>query len=132
MNVIGPTRGGNEADAVTAAEAIGFPVVLKLYSHTITHKTDVGGVKLNLTRFFRVTGLVLVFVAAGLVLANGPLEILDVSVATDAVEDGVHKARRAMRNARRDLDDVRFEPFGEVLLGHRPLVLADPRLPLVG
>ena len=27
---------------------IGFPVVLKLFSETITHKTDVGGVKLNL------------------------------------------------------------------------------------
>ena len=35
-------------DALAAADAIGFPVVLKLYSHTITHKTDVGGVKLNL------------------------------------------------------------------------------------
>ena len=29
--------------------AIGYPVVLKLYSQTITHKTDVGGVQLNLT-----------------------------------------------------------------------------------
>ena len=29
-------------------EAIGFPVVLKLHSETITHKTDVGGVQLNL------------------------------------------------------------------------------------
>jgi acetyltransferase len=37
------------ASAVTAAEKIGFPVVLKLYSETITHKTDVGGVQLNLT-----------------------------------------------------------------------------------
>ena len=27
---------------------IGYPVVLKLYSHTITHKTDVGGVQLDL------------------------------------------------------------------------------------
>jgi acetyltransferase len=34
--------------AVTLAKEIGFPVVLKLYSHTITHKSDVGGVKLNL------------------------------------------------------------------------------------
>jgi len=39
---------GGEAEAVKAAEAIGFPVVLKLHSETITHKTDVGGVKLNL------------------------------------------------------------------------------------
>ncbi|HEY0705965.1 MAG TPA: GNAT family N-acetyltransferase, partial [Polyangia bacterium] len=35
-------------EAVAAAEALGFPVVLKLHSHTITHKTDVGGVKLGL------------------------------------------------------------------------------------
>jgi acetyltransferase len=34
--------------AVTAATEIGYPVVLKLYSETITHKTDVGGVQLNL------------------------------------------------------------------------------------
>src|SRR5690606_28584939 len=38
----------NEAEAVEAAKKIGFPVVLKLHSFTITHKTDVGGVKLNL------------------------------------------------------------------------------------
>jgi len=38
----------NAADARAAAEAIGFPVAVKLYSRTITHKTDVGGVKLGL------------------------------------------------------------------------------------
>jgi acetyltransferase len=37
-----------EDEAVSTAKAIGFPVVLKLYSETITHKTDVGGVQLNL------------------------------------------------------------------------------------
>lgn len=36
-------------DAVTAAGKLGFPVVLKLNSETITHKSDVGGVQLNLT-----------------------------------------------------------------------------------
>ena len=36
------------AAAVKAADEIGYPVVLKLYSETITHKTDVGGVQLNL------------------------------------------------------------------------------------
>jgi acetyltransferase len=36
------------AGAVKAANEIGYPVVLKLYSETITHKTDVGGVQLNL------------------------------------------------------------------------------------
>ena len=35
--------------AVTAAEKIGFPVVLKIDSHDITHKTEIGGVQLNLS-----------------------------------------------------------------------------------
>jgi acetyltransferase len=35
-------------DAIAKATEIGYPVVLKLHSETITHKTDVGGVKLNL------------------------------------------------------------------------------------
>ena len=34
--------------AVAAAEAIGFPVVLKLHSEIVTHKSDRGGVFLNL------------------------------------------------------------------------------------
>jgi len=38
----------SEAEAVQHAEQMGYPVVLKLYSLTITHKTDVGGVVLNL------------------------------------------------------------------------------------
>ena len=37
-----------ETEAQAFAKKIGFPVVLKLYSETITHKTDVGGVQLNL------------------------------------------------------------------------------------
>jgi acetyltransferase len=43
------TRVANSADeAVELAERFGYPVVLKLNSQTITHKTDVGGVRLNL------------------------------------------------------------------------------------
>src|SRR5579863_9257173 len=37
-----------ENDAAKQASEIGYPIVLKLFSDTITHKTDVGGVKLNL------------------------------------------------------------------------------------
>ena len=40
----------SEHKAVRFAQDIGYPVVLKLYSRTITHKTDVGGVQLNLSR----------------------------------------------------------------------------------
>ena len=36
-------------EALSAAESLGYPVVLKLLSKTITHKTDVGGVQLDLT-----------------------------------------------------------------------------------
>jgi acetyltransferase len=36
------------AEAVAAARAIGFPVVVKLRSATLTHKSDVGGVRLDL------------------------------------------------------------------------------------
>lgn len=44
-----PTELARSADeAVTLSEQFGYPVVLKLYSETVTHKTDVGGVQLNL------------------------------------------------------------------------------------
>jgi acetyltransferase len=37
----------SEDEAVKLADEIGYPVVVKLHSETITHKTDVGGVQLN-------------------------------------------------------------------------------------
>ena len=44
-----PSRiASTEDQAVEAAEWMSYPVVLKLHSLTITHKTDVGGVQLNL------------------------------------------------------------------------------------
>ena len=44
-----PTRVAKTADeAATIAGEIGYPVVIKLNSETITHKTDVGGVRLDL------------------------------------------------------------------------------------
>ena len=39
----------NADEAVAAAEAMGYPVVMKIASPDILHKTDIGGVKLNLT-----------------------------------------------------------------------------------
>jgi acetyltransferase len=38
----------SEAEAEAIANRMGYPIVLKLHSLTITHKTDVGGVVLNL------------------------------------------------------------------------------------
>ena len=39
----------NKAQAIAFSQAMGFPVALKIISPDISHKTDVGGVKLNLT-----------------------------------------------------------------------------------
>jgi acetyltransferase len=39
---------GSAEEAVVIASEIGYPVVVKLNSETITHKTDVGGVRLDL------------------------------------------------------------------------------------
>ncbi len=45
-----PTRvAATEQQAVTHATELGYPVVLKVHSHTITHKADIGGVQLDLT-----------------------------------------------------------------------------------
>ncbi len=43
-----PTPASTEDEAVKVAKAKGYPVVLKIYSPDITHKSDVGGVALNI------------------------------------------------------------------------------------
>jgi len=41
------TEAGTADDAVAAANSCGYPVAVKLLSAVVTHKTDVGGVRLN-------------------------------------------------------------------------------------
>ncbi len=43
-----PTPAATEDEAVAIAEEKGYPVVVKIYSPDITHKSDVGGVALNI------------------------------------------------------------------------------------
>lgn len=45
-----PTRvvGVAVDEALAAADALGYPVVVKILSHAISHKSDVGGVRLNI------------------------------------------------------------------------------------
>lgn len=45
-------------EAIAAAETIGFPVVLKILSPDISHKSDVGGVMLDITTVEGLTGAV--------------------------------------------------------------------------
>ena len=42
--VVGPVA----SEAQAAADELGYPVALKILSHTISHKSDVGGVRLNI------------------------------------------------------------------------------------
>jgi acetyltransferase len=46
--VVETRRASSEDEAAKLAAEMGYPVVLKLFSETVTHKTDVGGVRLNL------------------------------------------------------------------------------------
>ncbi|MYR07968.1 CoA-binding protein [Gordonia sp. SID5947] len=46
---------GSAADAVAAAEGMGFPVVLKAAAEGLGHKSDIGGVQLNLRDAVEVT-----------------------------------------------------------------------------
>jgi acetyltransferase len=44
-----PHLARNSEEAVAVARRLGYPIVMKIHSPQITHKTDVGGVALNLT-----------------------------------------------------------------------------------
>ncbi|NQU84807.1 MAG: bifunctional acetate--CoA ligase family protein/GNAT family N-acetyltransferase [Mariniphaga sp.] len=48
INTTHPLAAANEDDAVKIAEDKGYPVVMKIYSPDITHKSDVEGVVLNI------------------------------------------------------------------------------------
>lgn len=48
VRVVDTRLATSQSEAVSLARQIGFPVVLKVVSPQITHKTDAGGVKLNL------------------------------------------------------------------------------------
>ncbi|QCQ21909.1 GNAT family N-acetyltransferase [Desulfoglaeba alkanexedens] len=48
LSVIRTERAPNETEAVRLARDMGYPLVMKLESPDITHKTDVGGVRLDL------------------------------------------------------------------------------------
>ncbi|MEA5488640.1 MULTISPECIES: bifunctional acetate--CoA ligase family protein/GNAT family N-acetyltransferase [Pseudanabaena] len=68
----------SDLEAVEIADRFGYPVVLKLHSETITHKTDVGGVRLNLSDAAAVTRA---FIAiASKVRAIDPQAFLGVTV----------------------------------------------------
>ena len=74
-------------EAVAAAAAIGYPVVVKLHSETITHKTDVGGVALDLADAAAVRGA-FEAVRAAVAARAGARHFLGVTVQPMAPRDG--------------------------------------------
>ena len=75
-------------EAVKAAEAIGYPVVLKLHSHTVTHKSDVGGVRLSIADAAAVRGA-FAAIQRGVEAAKGPGHFLGVTVQPMVRAEGV-------------------------------------------
>ncbi len=73
--------------AVAAARGIGYPVVLKLHSATITHKSDVGGVRLNLLNDAAVQDA-WKSIADSVARAAGPEHFLGVTVQPMVRSDG--------------------------------------------
>jgi len=69
----------NREDAQTVADRLGYPVVIKIVSREIVHKSDAGGVKLNLETAAQV-GTAYDDIMAAVADRNPDAEILGVSV----------------------------------------------------
>jgi len=69
----------NKAEAVLTSQKMGFPVVLKIVSPDIIHKSDIGGVKLNLANATQV-GKAYTEIMAAAKKANKKADIHGVSV----------------------------------------------------
>jgi acetyltransferase len=90
------------AEAVGAAESLGYPVVLKIVSPDVIHKFDVGGVRLNLTSSPEVEAAYREIMAA--VLAAKP----DATLMGVLVQQMVGKGRETILGMSRD---PRFGPL---------------------
>ncbi|MEY2926772.1 MAG: hypothetical protein RL367_1249, partial [Pseudomonadota bacterium] len=74
-------------DAAHRAKTIGFPVAVKLVSADILHKTEVGGVKLNLTSAAEVADAVRMMQAS--ITAHCPHAKIDGFLVSQMITDGV-------------------------------------------
>lgn len=94
----------SEADAVAAAESLGYPVVMKIVSRDVPHKTDVGGVKLDVKDAAGVRA------AHAAILAGTRAAVPDAQIDGVVVQPMVPAGVELMLGARRD------PLFGPVLL----------------
>ena len=87
------------AEAVAAAEAAGFPVAMKINSADISHKTDVGGVRLSLANAEEVAAEFDAMLTR--VATNAPTARLD-GVTVEAMHTVIH-GRELLAGAMRDV-----------------------------
>ncbi len=104
FNVLPTVLAKTAADAVKEAHGIGYPVVLKIVSDQIVHKSDAGGVKVNLADAGAVEK------AFGEILANA--EAFD----PKAVIDGVLVQKMAPKGQEVILGSSRYDKFGHLLM----------------
>ena len=104
FNVLPTVLAKTAADAVKEADGMGYPVVLKIVSDQIVHKSDAGGVKVNLAD------------AGAVELAFG--EIVAAAEAYDpkAVIDGVLVQKMAPKGQEVILGANRYDKFGHLLM----------------
>jgi acetyltransferase len=94
----------SKEDAASAAEKIGFPVVAKIVSSRITHKSDSGGVRLGLTSKDQV--------------AQAYMEIMDIAAtrAPQAVIDGIAIQKMAPSGVELVIGMHKDPQFGPVIM----------------
>ena len=93
-------------EAVAAAQRLGFPVAVKIWSRDISHKSDVGGVELNLTSPDRVAE------ACKAIRAR-----VSATLPTAAVEGFTVQAMASMKDAFELIVGMKTDPiFGPVLV----------------
>ena len=122
-----PVPAATAEDAVRAAEAMGYPVVLKILSPDITHKSDVGGVVLDLLGREAVLAAFAAIVGRAAAL-RPEVRIDGVTVQPMArIEDGVQMILGAKKDATfgtvlmAGMGGTAAELFGDRALGFPPL-----------
>lgn len=86
------------ADALVAAETVGFPVAMKIASPDVSHKTDVGGVKLNISSAAAATRAYHAIVQSA---KNALPDATDLGVTVEAMSN-IRQARELVIGASRD------------------------------
>jgi acetyltransferase len=104
FNVLETTLATSSREAVETAEKIGYPVVLKILSADIIHKSDAGGVKINL--------------ADAQAVQNAFEQIIDNARAfkADAPIEGVLVQKMAPNGREVILGATRYPKFGHLLM----------------